>query len=456
MLTRTMLHRINRPLLAIVSAALIPQAAHAFSKSGTTYTTSGAQSDVAAAIADASAGDTVTIPAGTFTWGATNSNVPVNKAITLKGAGTGSTTIALASTGPTYGNGVISVSAAATIKDFAVTGTSAPVTAFACNTANGWRVTNIKYTGGTGDAYFLYAGTYGLIDNCNLTGNSGSAELIFSRGPTDSWQTASSMGTANAVYVEDCTFNNVGYVCDANSNARMVIRFCTMNGSNKVDGHGKFSNTPPRGVRHMEVYNNTWTSNGYWTAMELRGGTGFVFNNSNTAGSSTWLILVDYYIINAGYGAGNYPIDDQIGVGKDPKSAHSEPFYLWNNRTPGGVNWTALRSVYNYSIAGVIDPNRDYFEEVSNFTGSAGVGKGTKAQMTSLSPSKAGVGYWVTDEGSWKSGASGSSGQFYVWNGSSWNLKYTPFTYPHPLRNGTTTAPTTTAPTSATTSIQVK
>ena len=47
-----------------------------------------------------------------------------------------------------------------------------------------------------------------------------------------------------AVYVEDCVFSGQGYVCDANANARFVVRFNTVTGPMKVDGHGKASNSP--------------------------------------------------------------------------------------------------------------------------------------------------------------------------------------------------------------------
>ena len=36
----------------------------------------------------------------------------------------------------------------------------------------------------------------------------------------------------------------------------------------------------------------------------------------------------------------DYPIDDQIGTGKDPKVGGSEPMYLWNNRMTDGEPWT--------------------------------------------------------------------------------------------------------------------
>ena len=41
----------------------------------------------------------------------------------------------------------------------------------------------------------------------------------------------------------------------------------------------------------------------------------------------------------------------------------------------------------------------------------------------------------MTDEGSWNSTLpANTSGQLYTGNGSAWGLKYSPYTYPHPLR----------------------
>jgi hypothetical protein len=408
----------------------------------TTYTSDGSLADVQRKIDAASAGDTVVIPAGTHTWGAGGAQLQVDKAITLTGASRSGTVIDIDTSARSWSAGVIVVSAAATIRTMTIEGPAANVAAISCHTADGWRVTDISWTGGSEQQYFVYAVTCGLIDNCAITGNTGDTEFIFTKGPENSWQTVSSMGTANAVYVEDCVFNNLGYT-DFNANARAVVRFCTFNGAQKVDSHGKFSNTPARSARHTEVYHNTWSSHGCWTAMELRGGTGMVFNNtvpSDAGDNEDWLILTDYYVLNAGYTSANYPIDDQIGIGIDPKAAASEPMYLWGNRR-GSTNWTALRSAYGFSVGGVIDPDRDYYEEVSSFTGASGVGTGTKAQMQALVPSKVGVGFWVTDEGSWRSGHAGASGQLYVWDGSSWGLEYTPYTYPHPLRTVSPTSP---------------
>ncbi len=334
--------------------------------------------DVQAAINSASSGDIVLIPAGTSTWGAANTYLSVNKAITLKGAGQGQTIITLSDSGGKYTNGTIRISAAATVMSMTIIGSNAnPVCAFSTGTANDWRITGIEYVGGTQGAYFVYVGNvYGLIDNNDITGAIGNAELIFVRGPTDSWQTPHSIGGADNVFIEDNTFNGSGYVCDINANGRAVVRYNTITGKMKIDGHGKASNFPPRSVRHMEVYNNTWTNTGdYWAAIELRGGGGRVFNNVIESTSTIWVFLTDY-----GYTAtwpnfdntyqcpSDYPVDDQIGVGMDPKTGASEPMYLWNNTKAGEpwvLTWKSTKKCTatcgEFSVSDIIQEGRDYF-----------------------------------------------------------------------------------------------
>ncbi len=253
-------------------------------------------SDVQAAIDNAGTGDTVIIHAGECTWGESAAYLTVNKAITLQGAGQGQTIITLSDSGGTWTKGTIRISAAATVKSMTINGSNTrPVTAFSTSTANGWRITDIDFNGGTSPGYFVYVGkVYGLIDNNDITGATGRAELIFVRGPTDSWQIPDSIGEADNVFIEDNTFYGRGAVCDCNSNSRCVVRYNTMTGKNKIDGHGKASNSPPRGVRHMEVYNNTWTNTGkHWMALTIRGGGGRVFDNVIETSSPMRVNLTD-------------------------------------------------------------------------------------------------------------------------------------------------------------------
>lgn len=344
------------------------------------------QADVSTAITASLDGDTVTIPAGTCTWGDSGTYVLVDKAITLQGAGQDVTIINLSSSGSTWASGVIRITDGATVKSFTINAPEATthVSALSVGTVSGFRITDIKYVGYSGcDGYFAYVGdVYGLIDNCTITGANESQELIFSRGPTDSWQTDHSIGGANNLFVENCTFAGSGYVCDINSNGRAVFRYNTITGYMKIDGHGKCTNSPARSVRHMEIYNNLWTkTDGYWMAIEIRGGTGRIFNNvCDVATTGGWFDLKDYATFQSGCAGytpncgcpDDYPLDDQIGVGKDPKSAASEPYYVWNNHkngdawVPGTVSVgevcnTADQCGVDYTEVTQIQNNRDYY-----------------------------------------------------------------------------------------------
>jgi hypothetical protein len=338
--------------------------------------------DVNETIAVAKTGDTVLVPAGTCTWGTGGGYVSLDKAITVRGAGRGVTNIEIASTAGSWTNGTIRIYAAGTVRGLTIkvlAGQNSG-TAFGAYWVNGFRITDIEYINQatTITGYFLYASVYGLVDNNSITGGAGNNELILARGPTNSWQTAHSMGGADNLFVENNEFLGQGYVGDCNSNSRCVFRYNTIHGQMKIDGHGKASNSPARGVRHMEVYNNLWTNTGQaWTAIELRGGGGRVFGNVATSGG--WFYLTDYGATDTWPNFGsvcqcpaNYPIDDQIGVGKDPKMAAAEPMYLWNNIKNGNAWVLDLKSTSRctltcgtFVITDIVKPGRDYFISAS-------------------------------------------------------------------------------------------
>jgi hypothetical protein len=107
----------------------------------------------------------------------------------------------------------------------------------------------------------------------------------------------------------------------------------------------------------------------------------------------------------------------------------ASPVYGWGN-TQSSANW-ALTAIDNGQNCGPwITENRDYYDYNASFNGTDGVGVGTTAQMNAITPSKIGVGFWCTDQGSWNHSGSGGQGELYVWNGSAWVLKYTPYQYP--------------------------
>jgi hypothetical protein len=508
-------------------------------------------------------GDIIVLPAGAGTWGNSSRGnqgvIYIITQVTVIGQGD-ATVITLDNSGKTYANGVIAVWAAATFARMKIVGSNtSPVTAFqmvsytnsggapysepgkGISFTGGFRLTDITYVGGNADAYFAYISPdvdYGMIDNCRITGNNGGAELIFGRGRNNAWQINSQVGTANNIFIEDNIFNTTGYVCDANSNASFVVRFNTINGQNKVDGHGLASNSPARSFRSLEVYRNRWTGGGSSaTAIEIRGGTAMIFDNisdfSGSPNAGDRFYLTDYgyqglwpnfgqqvtaitpgapppspttIITTAGahgYVSGmpvvvfsptstpaingawnitvtspttftipietttgttgnttiymtpsNYPIKDQVGVGKDPKVGGSEPAYIFNN-LKNGVPWVRtiaqspaqipVGAINTYRVqtgnptatfndSDLIRSNRDFFAD-AGFDTNTGVSRGTKAAMLAFTPPITGYGWWVTDEGSWnKKLPDNTSGQLYTWTGSAWALKYSPYTYPHPSR----------------------
>lgn len=461
-----------------------------WTKLGTTYTTDGTYYQILSAIAAAGAGDTVLIPAGTYTWGEGGVRLSVKAGVILAGAGQGATVINMHSTATTgFTSTLLSVGSGCVIRDMSFIGsTTTPLqraSLFATGTSTGWRITNITFTQQSGQSGYFLFGQYtpnGLVDNCTITGGTGNTELIFTRGRSNSWTTPDSIGGEDNIFIEDCTFNGGGYVNDANSNARHVVRNCTINGAIKVDGHGFASNGgPPRGFRHMEVYRNTWSvAYDFWTAIEIRGGSGMVFGNRllNRTSSKAWFYLTDYgatatwpNFLSLYQTPTYYPIKDQIGVGMDPKVAASAPMYLWDNLAAASANagtatvdwtltWKAIPAAAitqyrsetgnptaTFTVQDLIAADRDYFKHTqgATFDGSTGVGIGTRAQMDAITPSNTGVGFWVTDEGDWDTTLpAGTSGQLYAWSGSAWVLKYVPYVYPHPLR-GAVSAPIITA-----------
>jgi len=362
------------------------------SPAGISPATSCQQADVQAAIDLAQDGDTVLVPAGSCAWTTTEPRTPAvkiaDKAIILQGAGIGQTIITDS------------------------TGADAFEQALVVNVLQGKfvRVTGFTFQGGHSDEWHglvniwgvadcctrfrldhvRFADTinhtvevgnvYGVIDHCTFEGDMGGI-LVKSEFPGDaSWQSDLALGSPDAVYIEDCSFDFQSphrAVVDAQSGGRFVLRHNTIHNS-YAGNHGTESGYPERGVFSYEIYANSFTSPQDWfTTFFLRGGTGVIFDN--TANGYNSMIVAANYRSCDPYGAwgqcngqssydGNlqpngYPCYDQIGRSTDsgPGTPQAqEPLYEWNNTLNGAdadvvVHWGCPE------VSQHIQENRDFF-----------------------------------------------------------------------------------------------
>ncbi len=373
--------------------------------------TSCEQNDVQNAIDSATDGDSVIVPEGECTWSHSTINPTHNyffdnaippviiweKGISLIGAGIDKTIINASEENPPilmYVRG----------KE----GSPYRISGFTLNknenehisvtgTVDGWRIDNCKFTS---PSFFraikVYDDSYGVIDN-NIFKNT--RVLVFDGDGHESWKRPLSLGSADAVYVEDnyFEFDLFGNVMDCNAGARYVFRYNTVVNS-YVEAHSLQNSSPDgtfqRASRSYEIYNNTIrsvdnnASHSNWTALSLRGGTGVVFGNTveHVSGDDFGVFCTIDNVRSAkdeGYALticdGTNPIDgneeengypclDQIGRSTDfgeeeirlPQEL--EPLYAWNNSLNGEI---ASLTVHNGPLVEAhIVEGRDYLDGI--------------------------------------------------------------------------------------------
>jgi hypothetical protein len=239
------------------------------------------------------------------------------------------------------------------------------------------------------------------------------------------------------------------------------------NGNNRLDSndsHGLYASgkhTGGNGSATLVAANAGWTVNqwvGYSvtnTTQTVKGRTGAIFHPSsyitaNTSDTITYLYDTSYnpkgsLTFNTGDGFAIYRLLvalDQPGRGKgelltdkDPVATASwphqalEPVYAWGN------TYNNLRKLDVASPYPTIQENRDFYNQITPFDGTAGVGVSTLADRPKTCTP--GVAYWATDEGEWDSTHEGPDGQLYVCSDrDTWSFYYKPYTYPHPLVSG--------------------
>jgi hypothetical protein len=281
------------------------------------------------------------------------------------------------------------------------------------------RINNNKFT--PSGVAIAMTRTYGLIDNNIFDDPVKQLNNIMVLGigihnSSLSFSQANPAGTDNAVYIEDNTFINT---TDSATSGDVVT-----NGG--IQTHDT-AYTGLRGVRHYEIYNNTFSSSttpNLARTLALRGGTGVIYNNTFSGNYNRCVVLLNYRTsatqdVAAHWGwcdgsndcdgnddANGYPCMDQIGRITDSGTGSAsscyqagagpgptqvlDPLYAWNNKCLSG-SYNASISVKDscrndICMVDHIQADRDYYDQTQ------------------------------------KPG-------------------YTPYTYPHPLRGGDDTIP---------------
>ncbi len=337
------------------------------------------QSDVQAAIDFANDGDTVKVPACNNGIWNSQVTIPNSKGIKLEGAGIDQTVISLnASNSMKFVIYTASGNSTTEVSDITFSGGSSSGNALVNVRGTGvFRLHHLKFEDNNirvlwiGTKFTSNYGPFGVIDHSTFTATTMRTNVIWVENGAPSWTTPMSFGTADAVYIEDSTFDYTNYssgkgMFDGGYGGRAVIRYNTISNAD-IKVHGYWSSL--ESFLQLEVYENTISNSDTTRHFFLRGGTGYIYNNTLT-GSSVAFHLRNYRSISAGSTPcacdgtcsvdGNeetngYPCNDQIGRGYNQTLV---PYYEYNNTVNG--------SDADFIVSGSsqhIQENRDYYND---------------------------------------------------------------------------------------------
>ena len=342
----------------LLLACVIAISCMASASAATINAASCSQANVATAISSAAVGDTVQVPAGACTW----SSLSIAKAIWLKGAGVGQTTITLGANGL----GVTKQTTGVTrVSNFSFTKTGGTNESHGITLGGSWQgaepiiFQNNDYTiSGSGLFQIDVAGGI-IIANSSFTSDVDDS-LIRPKNYGDdlSWQTADTIGNHDTtgkrnIYIETNTFyGGANQAVDCDDGSRCVYRYNNSTYSS-FNSHGQA--TSPVGVRHWEVYGNNFIHLGGTTdianqnwAVWIRGATGVIFNNHfDDIAGSWWGDKPEMQFSIRGIqdarpqgACGNlsYPVPRQLGQNYNGSSYFTDPLYIWGNTGAQAIN----------------------------------------------------------------------------------------------------------------------
>jgi hypothetical protein len=491
-------------LISLFIVIIILSAFVSVSDSAIINAVSGSQTDLQAAIDSANDGDTIMVPAGSWTWttpGTYDPAVEVNgKGITLQGAGVDQTIINDGTNSgwreyPLMVDGV--EGKPFRIRDFTFNDQGSSCFLYIIGTCKNFRIDHCKFT--ECRAISIDGLSYGVIDHCEFyitnafIGTPTTIRVGCGNYDDQAWQLPLTMGTSNAVYIEDCYFEFEDNVNGDNANAihaaggsRYALRYSTMIcakheqfGACTSGGRGGFSG---------EIYNNYWSHNTWLVMIYFSGGSGVVFNNTLSGGiyQDPPFVLSNYRTHRCSCLSplntrcdGSSPIDGNLALESGTHTGSDNQATL----TCSGKNWTGDEWV-DYYVYNLTDGSKGKVTANTSDTITVTLGDGTENDWDSGDSFKLTNGYPCYDQVG--RGENQTASPLYEWDNyydtteldfgvsSTSNLNgcsdphpfttfdhiqegrdfnndtpmpgYTPYIYPHPLVSGEPPPPPDTTP----------
>jgi hypothetical protein len=442
------------------------------------------QAAVQAAINGAGDGDVVNVPAGNCTW--TAELDPPCSSWTLQGAGTGSTNITVNESGSSYAisSGGCSgkswrITGFSWLRQASAPSGSGQMFNFGGGTGISFRFDHnaMQPANGAGYGRWIWVNVPCIAPGCvvdhnTITDLGAEIEFELSSDGGDNyagltqWRSAMGLDNGTEIYFENNTFTFDNYfdndMLDCINGGKYVFRYNTVVG-NVIFNHGYDS--VAESCLELSAYQNNMNgayngTNEAQAEVLFRGGTGVVYSNLMVNAAQANFLVTNYRSNNSGtndihtpFCGGGNSIDgnltngwqcyQQIGEGASSSTPGlaSYPLYEWDNCTTGSLNGGIIGctgtgsqntiTVYNNQTGASVDhtfadilQNRDFYDSVSSFNGTVGVGIGTSGNRPSSCTK--GVAFWATD----------TSTLYQCSSANNWTSYYQPYTYPHPLVGG--------------------
>jgi PKD repeat protein len=368
-------------------------------------------SDVSAAVAAARAGDTVLVPAGSATWGG---YLSITKGISIIGAGIGNTIITAGS------SRIISFSPDATtranqdlfrVSGFAFRGSTSSVIELAESDSQTVPIRNVRidhnrWENSGGYPISVNGNFWGVVDSNQFAGT---LSFIILGNQGTSWNQfyPATYGTADNLYFEDNTFEGSSwFYFNSGHGGRWAFRHNTSTtpnmGTPLFDQHGN-QDGGIYALMLCEIYENRFT--GFTTGVNRwnyqRGGKLLMYNNTGISSAASPQISVNDDV-NSPAPPIQWPYDS----------------YFFNNIWNG----TRVNAIEGADAGNHIAENVTFWNQKDDFNGTVGVGVGPLSSRPTTCTT--GVGYWATD----------TKTLYRATATNTWTVYYTPYTYPHPLR----------------------